>query len=71
MGCLNRRACCAMRPAASSNHTDYGADVMLTLLLPQGGRMALREKLTELSAGTLTLEVAGEEYRGGPREDLP
>ena len=52
-------------------HTDYGADVMLTLLLPQGGRTALREKLTELSAGTLTLEVAGEEYRGGPREDLP
>ena len=51
-------------------HTDYGADVMLDLLLPQGGRMALQDKLTELSAGTLTLEAVGEEYRGGPREEL-
>ena len=51
-------------------HTDYGADVTLDLLLPQGGRMALQDKLTELSAGTLTLEAVGEEYRGGPREEL-
>ena len=42
----------------------------LDLLLPQGGRMALQDKLTELSAGTLTLEAVGEEYRGGPREEL-
>lgn len=47
--------------------TRYGADIGLSLLLPDG---ALQEKLTELSAGQLTLRMTGETVRPGTREEL-
>ena len=46
---------------------DYGADIMLTVTLPAGERSALEEKVTELSAGGLTVELAEESFRPGPR----
>lgn len=51
-------------------NTDYGAEISLVLTLPQGGRAALQEKLTELSAGKLALEELGEECKPGPREEV-
>ncbi len=48
--------------------TEYGAEITLRLCLPQGGRTQLQEKLTELSAGSLTLEPLEEVFRPGPRE---
>ena len=50
--------------------TDYGAEITLSLTLPQGGRHTLQEKLTELSAGKLFLEALGEEFKPGPREEI-
>ena len=70
MGCFEQVRLLCDASGGIIEHTDYGADVTLDLLLPQGGRMALQDKLIELSAGTLTLEAVGEEYRGGPREEL-
>ena len=46
---------------------DYGADILLTVTLPAGERPALAEKVTELSAGALTLELMEERFRPGPR----
>ena len=46
---------------------DYGADIMLTVTIPAGERSVLEEKVTELSAGALTVELAEESFRPGPR----
>ncbi len=51
-------------------NTEYGAEIMLELTLPQGGREALQEKLTELTAGQITLEALGEAFKPGPREEV-
>ena len=48
--------------------TDYGADICLYVSLLADTVDTLQKRLTELSAGSLTLEVLGEEYRPGLRE---
>lgn len=50
------------------DRADYGAEITLYLTLPQGGRDALQQKLTEMSSGRLTLEARGEVFRSGPRQ---
>ena len=49
---------------------DYGAEVALTLSLPEDAPRRLQDRLTELSAGRLSLELSGTELRPGPREDI-
>ena len=49
--------------------TVYGADVALRAAFPAGGAEAFSARLTELSAGTLEMAAAGEEYLPGPREE--
>ena len=49
---------------------DYGAEVALTLSLPEDAPQRLQDRLTELSAGGLTLALMEESYRPGPREEL-
>ena len=49
---------------------DYGADICLYVSLLADTVETLQKRLTELSAGSLTLEVLGEEYRPGPREEV-
>lgn len=49
---------------------DYGADVTITVSLPQGAFQVLQQRLTELSAGAVTLQPLGESLRPGPREEI-
>ena len=49
---------------------DYGADVTITVSLPQGAFEVLQQRLTELSAGSVTLQPLGESLRPGPREEI-
>ena len=49
--------------------TDFGADVVLMVLLPAERTAALQEKLTELSAGQIELLAEEESFRPGPREE--
>lgn len=49
---------------------DYGADVTITVSMPEGGFEGLQQRLTELSAGAITLESLGQGLRPGPREDI-
>ena len=49
---------------------DYGTEVALTLSLPEDAPQRLQDRLTELSAGRLRLELSGTELRPGPREDI-
>lgn len=44
--------------------TDYGADVMLTVLTPEGNTQSYLETLTELSAGTIEGEKLEQVFRG-------
>ena len=44
--------------------TDYGADIMLTVLTPEGSTQAYLEGLTELSAGTIAGEKLEQVFRG-------
>ena len=48
---------------------DYGADAVLHAAFSQEDAGAFAARLTELSAGQLAMEPAGEEYLPGPRED--
>jgi uncharacterized YigZ family protein len=50
--------------------TEYAADILLTVAFPAGGAEAFVSRLTELSAGSLAMEAAGEELLPGPREDV-
>ncbi len=50
--------------------TEYGADICLYVSLMVDTVDALQKRLTELSAGSLKLEVLGEEYRPGLREEV-
>lgn len=47
---------------------DFGADVLLTVTLPAEDAEAFREKVTELSAGTLEPLLIEERFQLGPRE---
>ena len=49
---------------------DYGADIRLTISLPAENTAALRERLTELSAGGIVLTVTAEAYRPGPKMEI-
>ena len=48
---------------------DYGAEVTLHTAFTGSGAEAFARRLTELSAGQLTMIPAGEEYLPGPREE--
>ena len=48
----------------------YAADVALLVSLPAERTETQRRKLTELSAGGITVELLAEEYRPGPRVDI-
>ena len=48
--------------------TEYGADILLTVLLPAERFGQLEEQVTELSAGALTPLLVEETFRPGPRE---
>ena len=47
---------------------EYGADITLRAAFPAGGAEPFAQRLTELSAGSLTMTAAGEEFLPGPRE---
>ena len=49
---------------------DYGAEVALTLSLPEDAPRRLQDRLTELSAGRLRLELGETQLHPGPREDI-
>lgn len=46
--------------------TDFGADVALTVLLPEGTENELSQRLLDLSAGVIELMVCGESMRDVP-----
>lgn len=48
---------------------DYGADILLRAAFPAGGAEAFAPRLTELSAGSLAMLEAGEEFLPGAREE--
>lgn len=48
--------------------TAYGADITIRAAFPAGGAEQFAPRLTELSAGGLQMEAAGEEFLPGPRE---
>ena len=48
--------------------TEYGADIRLRAAFPAGGAELFVPRLTELSAGSLAMEAAGEEFLPGLRE---
>lgn len=50
--------------------TQYGADIHLTVSLPEERVETLQERLTELSAGGVRLAVLSAEFRPGPRQEL-
>ena len=47
---------------------EYGAEITLHAAFPAGGAEQFAPKLTELSAGSLEMIPAGEEFLPGPRE---
>ena len=50
--------------------TDYGADICLYVSMMSDTVEQMQKRLTELSSGSLKLEVLGEEHRPGPREEV-
>lgn len=52
------------------DNTEYGADVAVTASMPEDGAEQLQDRLTELSAGGIILQVLGENYRPGLREEV-
>ena len=50
--------------------TEYGADIRLQVSLPSANTNLMQHRLTELSGGQLQLQVRGEEFRPGPREEI-
>ena len=49
--------------------TEYGADILIRAACPAGAAESFEQRLTELSAGQLTMLEAGEEFLPGPREE--
>lgn len=49
-------------------NADYGADISLLAAFPQGCAEMFAPRLTELSAGALSMAKRGEDFRPGPRE---
>ena len=52
------------------DETEYGADITLCVSIMASEVDALQTRLTELSAGTIKLQVLGEEFRPGPRVEV-
>lgn len=52
------------------DETEYGADITLCVSIMASEVDVLQTRLTELSAGTIKLQVLGEEFRPGPREEV-
>ena len=50
---------------------EYGAAITIRAAFPAGGAERFTPRLTELSAGSLTMAAAGEEFLPGPRLALP
>ena len=50
--------------------TEYGADVVVIASMPEDGDEKLQSRLTELSAGEIELQILGENYRPGLREEV-
>ena len=50
--------------------TAYGADITLRVAFLQENAAPFAKKLTELSAGSLRIKAAGEEFLPGPRETV-
>ena len=50
--------------------TAYAADIRITAAFPEGGAERFTLRLTELSAGGLAMEEAGQELLPGPREEI-
>ena len=48
---------------------EYGADITLKAAFPAGTAEKFQARLTELSAGSLAMTAAGEEFLPGPREE--
>ena len=48
----------------------YAAQVTVTASLPGDGPQRLQQRLTELSAGSITLQSLGQGLRPGPREEI-
>ncbi|WP_369282610.1 YigZ family protein [Oscillibacter sp. GMB15532] len=53
---------------AMVENADYGETVTLLAAFPQNGAEDFSSRLTELSAGALSMTKRGEEFRPGPRE---
>ena len=51
-------------------NAEYAAGIVLRTGFPAGGAEAFAPRLTELSAGSLEMIPAGEEFLPGPREEL-
>jgi hypothetical protein len=49
--------------------TEYGADILIRAGFPAGQAELFEQRLTELSAGQLTMLEAGEEFLPGQREE--
>jgi len=49
--------------------TDFGADIVLTVTLPEEDVTSFREKVTELSAGQIEPLLVEEAFQAGPREE--
>lgn len=52
------------------DHIEYGADITLSVSIMASQTDALQNRLTELSAGTMTMQILSEEFRPGPREEV-
>ncbi len=52
---------------ALAGEVDYGADITIHAAFPYGAAEEFADRLTELSAGTLTMTHRGEDFRPGPR----
>ena len=67
---LERVKLVAQATGGTVDGIDYGAEVTLILSLPEDAPRRLQDRLTELSAGRLRLELSGTELRPGPREEI-
>ena len=55
---------------ATVDAVDYGAAVTITASVPAENVASVQSRLTELSAGAITVRELGREYRPGPRQDI-
>ena len=49
---------------------EYAADVTVRALLPEGAAEAFSARITELTAGGVSVAVTGEQFRGVPRKNV-